>query len=53
MKVTRLLACIFGLLLAVTAWGQVTTGTIAGTVKDTSGAVVPNATVTITDTEKI
>jgi hypothetical protein len=52
MKVTRLLACMFGLLLAVTAWGQVTTGTIAGTVKDASGAVVPNATVTITDTEK-
>ncbi len=52
MKVTRLLACLFGLLLSVTVWGQVTTGTISGTVKDTTGAVVPNATVTITDTEK-
>ncbi len=52
MRVIRLLACFAGLLLAVTAWGQTTTGTIAGTVKDSSGAVVSNATVTITDTEK-
>ena len=34
------------------AFGQVTTGTILGTVRDSSGAVVPDATVTITDTGK-
>jgi Carboxypeptidase regulatory-like domain/TonB dependent receptor/TonB-dependent Receptor Plug Domain len=32
------------------ARGQVSTGTIAGTVKDTSGAVAPGAAVTITNT---
>ena len=31
---------------------QVTTGSIAGTIKDPSGAVVPNATVTFTNTDK-
>ena len=34
------------------AFGQVTTGTILGTARDSTGAVVPNATVTITDTGK-
>ncbi|HEV2272629.1 MAG TPA: carboxypeptidase regulatory-like domain-containing protein [Acidobacteriaceae bacterium] len=34
------------------AFGQVTTGTILGTVHDSSGAVVNDATVTITDTSK-
>ena len=34
------------------AFGQVTTGTILGTVRDSSGALVPGATVTITDTGK-
>src|SRR5947209_2549554 len=37
---------------AVVALGQVYTGSIAGTVKDPSGAVVPNAKVSITDTGK-
>ena len=43
-----------GLLLgfASAAVAQVVTGTISGTVKDSSGAVVPNATVTITNTDK-
>ena len=52
MKVT---CCSFGwlvLLMAATALGQVTTGSIAGTVKDTSGAVVPNVKLTLKDTEK-
>src|SRR3979411_301185 len=31
---------------------QVTTGSILGTVHDATGAVVPNATITITDTAK-
>jgi hypothetical protein len=34
------------------AFGQVTTGTILGTVRDSTGAVVADATVTITDTGK-
>lgn len=34
------------------AVAQVITGTISGTVKDSSGAVVPNATVTVTNTDK-
>jgi hypothetical protein len=38
--------------LCVVMAAQETTGTISGTVKDPSGAVVPNATVTLTNTEK-
>jgi hypothetical protein len=38
------------LLSAVLAFGQSTTGTIEGTVKDSKGAVVPGASVTITGT---
>jgi hypothetical protein len=38
-------------LAGVTA-AQIITGNIAGTVKDTSGAVIPGATVTITNTDK-
>jgi hypothetical protein len=39
------------LLLAQTLFGQANTGQISGTVKDTSGAVVPGAAVTVTNTE--
>lgn len=38
--------------VALAAWGQLNTGSISGTVKDPSGAVVPNAKVTIIDTSK-
>jgi Carboxypeptidase regulatory-like domain/TonB dependent receptor-like, beta-barrel len=38
--------------LAVSSRAQVTTGTITGVVQDTSNAVVPNARVTITNTQK-
>src|SRR5437879_4138456 len=43
-------------LLIATAWqssvqAQLTTGTILGTVKDRSGAVLPGATVTVTNIE--
>ena len=41
-----------GLLLCTSAPAQVTTGAISGTVKDPSGAVVPNAQVTLRDIEK-
>ncbi len=40
------------LLMAGMAVAQEITGTILGTVKDPSGAVVPNATVTVTNTDK-
>ncbi len=33
-------------------WAQTDTGSIAGTVTDKTGAVVPNATITVTDTDK-
>jgi hypothetical protein len=33
------------------AWAQVDQGAITGVVKDTSGAVIPNAAVTLTDTD--
>jgi hypothetical protein len=42
-------ACV--LLLAALAAGQVTTGTIPGIVKDTSGGVVAGATVTANEPE--
>src|SRR5262245_20246364 len=39
------------LLLALLASAQETTGTIAGTVRDAQGAVIPNASVTIHNTQ--
>jgi hypothetical protein len=41
-----------GLILCASARAQETTGSISGTVKDSSGAVVPKARVTLRDTEK-
>jgi hypothetical protein len=38
---------LFFLFAATVAWGQVSTGTISGTVKDTSGAVLPGAKVVV------
>jgi hypothetical protein len=52
MRVARLLLVLLVCLLPMAMLAQVTTGTIAGTVKDASGALVSNATVTITDTDK-
>jgi hypothetical protein len=44
------LLAITALLVAATAWGQGSTGTITGSVADASGAAVPGATVTATNT---
>ncbi len=39
-----------GLLCLATAWAQTPTGSIEGVITDPSGAVVPNAKVTVTET---
>ena len=41
-----------GLFVGMNARAQTTTGSISGTVKDPSGAVIPNAKVTLRDTDK-
>ncbi len=38
--------------LTVSAWAQVDTASIVGTVKDSSGAVIPEAKVTVTDVDR-
>ena len=47
-----ILTAVITIALGGAAWAQQVTGSISGTVKDSSGAVVPNATVTITNTDK-
>src|SRR5262245_59310851 len=50
--VVRCLSCVIGALLFASglAWAQATAG-ISGTVRDTSGAVLPGVTITVTQTE--
>ena len=47
----RLLAFVAALLLATSASAQFETATVVGTVRDTTGAVVPEAKVTLTNTQ--
>src|SRR2546427_6724721 len=51
-KINHKLLCLLALLvfLPSLAFAQVDTGTISGTVRDTSGAVVPDAMVTVRNT---
>ena len=49
-RVGCLAAAITALFLALPAWGQSTFGSFVGTVRDTSGAVVPNCIVTLINT---
>src|SRR5580704_19239912 len=46
-----LVSAAFFLLITMSTWAQLPTGTILGVVKDSSGAVVPDSTVTIHSTE--
>jgi outer membrane receptor protein involved in Fe transport len=50
-SVVTLLTCLF-LLLPAQSFGQAVYGSIFGTVTDPSGAVIPNAKVTVTNTRK-
>ncbi len=45
-----ILATVLAMGLATTTYGQIDTGSILGTVKDPSGAIVPNAKVTLLNT---
>jgi hypothetical protein len=47
MKIKFSIFCLLTLLLSLSVFGQETTGGIEGTVKDPTGAVVPNVSVTI------
>ncbi|MGC1359992.1 MAG: carboxypeptidase-like regulatory domain-containing protein [Silvibacterium sp.] len=44
-------ALLFALTLAATGWSQIVGGSISGTVRDTTGAVIPGATVQIRNVE--
>src|SRR5438105_3661867 len=52
MKTLALCACAFALSVPAVLFGQAVYGSISGNVTDASGAAVPSAKVTITDTGK-
>jgi hypothetical protein len=43
---------VFCLVLSMPTWAQKDTGSIVGTVKDGTGAVVPNADIEVTDVDR-
>jgi outer membrane receptor protein involved in Fe transport len=52
MPFKRALFCLCVLVLVATpAWAQFETGSVVGTIKDTTGAVVPGAKITLTNTQ--
>src|SRR5688572_15063602 len=52
MPIKRALLCLCVLaFVAAPAWAQFETGTVVGTLKDSTGAVVPGAKVTLTNTQ--
>src|SRR5438046_7119269 len=53
-RATRILAVALGVVFAgaLTASAQITTGTVSGTIKDVTGAVVPGATVVLVSEAK-
>ena len=52
MSFPTLLVFVIVLVLSVPSFGQKDTGSIVGTVKDPTGALVTNAKVTVTDAER-
>jgi outer membrane receptor protein involved in Fe transport len=46
-----LLACLMCVIVSAPAWAQFETGNVVGTIKDSTGAVVPGAKVTLTNTQ--
>src|SRR5262249_55298634 len=49
MRATRIIPLLAAILLPTWALAQTTTGTVRGTVTDDSGAVIPGATITVTN----
>jgi hypothetical protein len=50
MKRTLAVVLLCGLGITLSAWAQVDTATVTGTVRDSTGALLPNVTVTATET---
>src|SRR5579862_1371653 len=51
MKLFRLLAAAVVLMMSISAWAQLSTATLFGTVADTTGAAIPDATITLTQVD--